>query len=291
MSSDNKSVKIIMGADGFGATLMEAIDQHLAEKRPSYQLEVLPVGKYYEVAAEVANKVATNQVVQPTCGLLCCGTGMGMAIIANKHPSIFAAVAENIKAAQDSRTINNANVLCLGGMVTPPDDAIPIVEKWLASNFTEGWDSTIQSFLKQSMHDIPKLIDSSLQPKSCCVQHALAQQQAIYHGSNQLQEFSPVPGLPGAEWCCFRNGPALRAMVRFKAGATEAPHHHTHGHDVVICSGAKNVTNHSTGKSYKLTSGQYLYTPASEVHSVVYLEDTTFFISTDGPFDMFWDKQ
>lgn len=51
--------------------------------------------------------------------MLVCGTGMGMAILANKFPGVYAAVCENRTAAERARSINNANVLTLGGFVTP----------------------------------------------------------------------------------------------------------------------------------------------------------------------------
>ena len=50
-------------------------------------------------------------------GMLFCGTGMGVGIIANKFSGVYAATVENEAAARNSRAINNSNVLCMGGMV------------------------------------------------------------------------------------------------------------------------------------------------------------------------------
>ena len=50
-------------------------------------------------------------------GMLFCGTGMGVGIIANKFCGVYAATVENEAAARNSRAINNSNVLCMGGMV------------------------------------------------------------------------------------------------------------------------------------------------------------------------------
>ena len=52
-----------------------------------------------------------------TRGMLFCGTGMGVGIIANKFSGVYAATVENEAAARNSRAINNSNVLCMGGMV------------------------------------------------------------------------------------------------------------------------------------------------------------------------------
>ena len=49
-------------------------------------------------------------------GMVFCGTGMGVGIIANKFSGVYAATVENEAAARNSRSINNSNVLCMGGM-------------------------------------------------------------------------------------------------------------------------------------------------------------------------------
>ena len=80
----------------------------------------------------MASRVSRGEVGR---GILVCGTGMGMAIIANKFPGVYAAVCENRTAAERARSINNSNVLTLGGFVTPPEEAKEIVEAWLMTEF------------------------------------------------------------------------------------------------------------------------------------------------------------
>ena len=82
---------------------------------------------------------------------------MGMAIIANKYPGVYAAVCENIHAAEKARSINNSNVLTLGGLFTTSLLAQDIVEAWLNTEFTQGWDLEIQTWLENSMQDIAEL--------------------------------------------------------------------------------------------------------------------------------------
>ncbi|GMH36294.1 hypothetical protein BSKO_04162 [Bryopsis sp. KO-2023] len=162
--AEDKGLKIILGADGYGADLKDAIKEHLV-KRGNVQVEGFGKNdKYYEVAWSVACKVGAEP--DRVRGVLCCGTGMGMSIIANKHPKVFAALAENPACAVNSRSINNSNVLAMGGIVTSTDVAIEIVDAWLNSAMTgpcpangdSGWPDDVQEFLKNSMMEIPALL-------------------------------------------------------------------------------------------------------------------------------------
>ena len=147
--------KVLIGADSYGFRLKEAVKKHLEQRG----LEVEDVGvhgaeegrAYYDVAAEVASQVSQGNAER---GLLVCGTGMGMAIIANKAPGVYAAVCENPTAAEHSRSINNSNVLTLGGLVTSEERAGEIVDAWLDTEFTSGWDAPIQVFLRNSVREI-----------------------------------------------------------------------------------------------------------------------------------------
>ena len=71
-------------------------------------------------------------------GILVCGTGIGMAIVANKHDGIRAGNVESVEAARLAREHNNANVLALGARLTPWDKAQEIVRTFLATKFEGG---------------------------------------------------------------------------------------------------------------------------------------------------------
>jgi len=146
-----------LGADPFGFDLKEAVKEYLSAAGH----ECVDLGgsseqqrAYYDVAHELAEKVGSG-----TCerGVLVCGTGMGMAIVANKHPHVYAAVCEDASTAARARSINNANVLTLGGMVTTPFKAKEIVGTFLTTEFKSGWDDEIRAFLDQSMIDIQSI--------------------------------------------------------------------------------------------------------------------------------------
>jgi ribose 5-phosphate isomerase B len=71
-------------------------------------------------------------------GILVCGTGIGMSIVANKHAGVRAAACETIEAAELSRKHNDANVLCLGERLTTWDEAQSIVKVFLQTEFEGG---------------------------------------------------------------------------------------------------------------------------------------------------------
>lgn len=89
---------------------------------------------YPEIAHKVAQQVSRGEVDR---GILICGTGMGMSIVANKHPHVFAALVEDEYAAKYSRVFNNSNVLCLGQFITAPEKARDVLDTWLEAKFAD----------------------------------------------------------------------------------------------------------------------------------------------------------
>ena len=71
-------------------------------------------------------------------GLLVCGTGIGMSIVANKHTGVRAAVCESVTAARLARQHNNANILAIGARVTGWESVVDIVKTFFASSFEGG---------------------------------------------------------------------------------------------------------------------------------------------------------
>ena len=78
----------------------------------------------------------------------------------------------------------------------------------------------------------------------------------------------------------LRKTPTL-AIVRFKAGSMEPPHHHTFGHDLVVMEGNKSVWNLSKKERYDLGVGDFLFTHAGDVHRVRVCLDRTYFAETE----------
>ncbi len=72
------------------------------------------------------------------CGILICGTGIGMSMAANRIPGIRAALCNEMFSAKMSREHNDANILCLGARVIGPGLAAEIVKTWMTSDFAGG---------------------------------------------------------------------------------------------------------------------------------------------------------
>jgi len=90
---------------------------------------------YPDFAYSVSKVVASGKC---TFGILICGTGIGMSIVANKHNGIRAAVCESTVAAKLSREHNDANILCLGARITTWETATEIVKTFLTTPFSGG---------------------------------------------------------------------------------------------------------------------------------------------------------
>ena len=71
-------------------------------------------------------------------GILVCGTGIGMSIVANKHEGVRAANVESVKAAELARQHNNANILAIGSRITPWGTAEEIIKAFLGAKFEGG---------------------------------------------------------------------------------------------------------------------------------------------------------
>jgi len=132
-------LKIAIGCDHAGYKLKEEIKVFLKEKN----LEILDVGTnnsdsvdYPDYAERVAEAVASGRFDR---GIIVCGSGIGVAMTANKIPGIRAAVCNDIESARLSRQHNDANVLTMGGRrVIDFKEAKKIINTWLETEFEGG---------------------------------------------------------------------------------------------------------------------------------------------------------
>jgi ribose 5-phosphate isomerase B len=131
-------MKIAIGADHAGFELKDRIRQHLEQKG----FQVMDEGTrsadsvdYPDYARLVAHDVSQNRADR---GILVCGSGIGMAMAANKVAGIRAANVSSEYEAQMSREHNNANVLALGARILEQEAALRIVDRWLATTFAGG---------------------------------------------------------------------------------------------------------------------------------------------------------
>lgn len=147
--------KILVGSDKSGFELKEAVKIHLTKK--GYKVSDCgttdidrPKG-YFVVAPVAAKKVQDKEFEK---AILICGTGMGMAIVANKYKGVYAAVCENPYSAKKARAINDANVLAMGGWITGNIIACEMVDKFLETEFTQGLEEWRQEFLKNARQQV-----------------------------------------------------------------------------------------------------------------------------------------
>jgi ribose 5-phosphate isomerase B len=135
-------VKIAVGSDHAGFVLKESVKEKLDLLGYSYTdlgIASAASADYPEYAYKVAQAVISGAC---NCGILICGTGIGVCITANKVKGIRAALAYNVNTAKLSRLHNDANILCLGGRELSPEQAGEIVEVWLHTPFEGGRHQT-----------------------------------------------------------------------------------------------------------------------------------------------------
>lgn len=142
-------MKVIIGSDKSGFTLKEAIKAHLTEK--GYEVEdcgtqdLDNVKPFFITAPLLAPRVQSGEFEK---GILICGTGAGMAILANKYDGVYAMPCSDIYDARMCRAINDANVMTMGGWKVAPEVGCEMVDTFLATDFTEGLEEWRQEFLK-----------------------------------------------------------------------------------------------------------------------------------------------
>ncbi len=129
---------IVIGSDHGGLELKEAVKAALASRGmdvDDFGTDNSDSVDYPDFAEKVAGAVSRGEV---ELGILICGTGIGMSIVANKFPGVRAALATDEFMAQMAREHNNANILVLGGRVLSADMATKMVNVWLDSSYEGG---------------------------------------------------------------------------------------------------------------------------------------------------------
>ena len=133
---------IALGSDHAGFELKQAIISHLEERNIEYK-DYGPYSADSVDYAVYAEKTAKG-VVGGECelGILCCGTGIGMSIAANKVKGIRAAAVSEVYSAKLTRVHNDTNVLCFGARVIGIETAKMIVDAYLEAEFEGGRHAT-----------------------------------------------------------------------------------------------------------------------------------------------------
>ena len=133
-----EKLKIAIGCDHGGFDLKQKVLDYLKARDIEFEdfgIYIKEASDYPEIAKKVSQEVAKGKYDK---GILICGTGIGMSIVANKFKGIRAALCCDTYSARVSRAHNNANILCLGARVVGEYLALDIVDTWLKTGFEGG---------------------------------------------------------------------------------------------------------------------------------------------------------
>ncbi len=125
-------MKIAVAGDGAGKPLVDIIEAHLRTNAKHEVTNLSAAGFYADLASGVAKDVLAGKFDR---AILCCGTGIGVAISANKVPGIRAAQTHDTYSAERAAKSNNAQIITMGARVIGPELAKSIVDTFLASDF------------------------------------------------------------------------------------------------------------------------------------------------------------
>lgn len=155
-----EKIKLAIASDLSGFPLREAIVNHLKENY-SDKIEIIDFGiesedkpkPYFEQSPKVARAIQNGEAEK---GIIICGTGQGMAIVANKFKGVYAAVVDSVFSGERAKIINNANVITMGGWITAPFMGTQIVDGWLSVAFTQKMEFK-KDFLTSAFNAVQKL--------------------------------------------------------------------------------------------------------------------------------------
>ena len=155
--------QIIIGADRLAVPLKDDLKRHLEEVHGFHVDDVgMKAGgefiSYIDTACRVAHELQAGNYDR---AILLCGTGAGMSLVANKFKGIRAVLCHTTYEARMCRTINNANVLCLGGGVLTPPIAEEMVDLFLETPFKEAFPKDRHEFLEFAQKEISRIEDEN----------------------------------------------------------------------------------------------------------------------------------
>jgi ribose 5-phosphate isomerase B len=133
---------ILLGSDHGGLELKNIIKNYLETTDLNNSYELKDIGTYQEDSVDYpdyAKKMAeTIQENKNYIGILFCGTGIGMSIMANRYKGVRAALVFDTFTAKMAKEHNNANIICIGGRTTNKETAKELVKTWLTGKFEGG---------------------------------------------------------------------------------------------------------------------------------------------------------
>lgn len=140
-------MKIIIGADPNAMELKKAIKKYLEGMGHEIK-DVNPSANmlFQDVAIHVAQGIQRKEFDR---GIGLCGTGMGVSIICNKHKGVYAALCESVYQARRAKTVNNTNVLCMGGFIVGNEMGVEMVKAWMEASHLSGLEPEIKKMVEK----------------------------------------------------------------------------------------------------------------------------------------------
>lgn len=145
-----KQLKIVIGCDHAAIEMKKAVTAMLEEKGYS----VTDVGAftadacdYPDIAHALCEKIMSGECHR---GFLICGTGIGMSLVANKHPGIRAACCSDLYSAELTRKHNDTNVLCFGARVIDTETALKLAEIFVTTDFEKDTERHVRRVAKMA---------------------------------------------------------------------------------------------------------------------------------------------
>jgi ribose 5-phosphate isomerase B len=131
-------MRIAVGCDDIGLPLKAALVEYLDELGIDHvdfgAMDATPID-YPDVAVQLAQAIRDGEFER---GILVCGTGLGMAITANKVPGVRAATCHDVYSAERARKSNDAQIITMGSRVIGPESAKAVLRGWLDAEFQGG---------------------------------------------------------------------------------------------------------------------------------------------------------
>ena len=138
MPETSRPTRIIIGCDHAAYRLKETLKTALEAQG----IAVIDVGTHGETSMDYPDtgKIVAQQIAsgEYNRGILLCGTGLGMSMVANKYPHVRAALCNDLFSAGMSRRHNDSNILVMGGRLIGDILALEIVKTWLGTPFDGG---------------------------------------------------------------------------------------------------------------------------------------------------------
>jgi ribose 5-phosphate isomerase B len=128
--------KLLIASDHAGFDLKKNIISSLEKKR----FKIIDLGPYTKESVDYPDyaKKLSKKIKDNSFGILICGSGIGMSIMANRYKNVRASLVHNIKTAKLAREHNNANVLILGSRILKKKNVLKIAEVFFTTLFLKG---------------------------------------------------------------------------------------------------------------------------------------------------------